>query len=520
MAFIDTALSNLNANYSNIVSLIPNKYNFTDEPTTSSTSILDGGNDMYDTANVMNTNRTHAYSTVRLNGFSTRLTTSIPYVHTKHTNTSFVYKGDGVVTDGTTAFGTGAKYVTNLYPGLFVMMAADISITEFSVTGNIGIDGGGTLTTDDFTLTVDDNQYAIYRKSISGSTDPSINHIFIIPGAGTGVTHTWDTSRSYDDDAIQNLTGVTHLYYLLPARASGALLSHNDAVSIITAFIETIGGVYSPPAGDQTITATSISTSEAFGTQMLKRSVIATSITSVESLSSNFVKNTLNSSSGLASAESVSSNVVKLTIIATSLESNAFSDNKINLSISVSSIAHEESVENPSVSFPRVLLTLMPVSTSTLEGVSSNHVKLTIESTSIFDEAFGINQVKLNIFSNSISSNEFVSNNQIKLTISSSSISSQEIIIPEDMMIKFILLVSSSGLTSGEYVGEHQVGKNFFLLPTYFCPNDTIDFNCRRKGAALLPAITVLRQNIYVKNQVPIQDRPRQGFYGKYSIEE
>jgi uncharacterized protein YtpQ (UPF0354 family) len=88
MATISEALTALNANYTTLNALIANYYSFTDEPnTTPKTYITDGGNDMYDSANVMNTNLTHLYSVVRNNGFSSRLSTSIPYTHTKHTNT-------------------------------------------------------------------------------------------------------------------------------------------------------------------------------------------------------------------------------------------------------------------------------------------------------------------------------------------------------------------------------------------------------------------------------------------------
>ena len=247
MAAIDELLTNLNEGYSSITTFVANKFNFTDESGNPSwfNAINDGGIDMYDGGNLINTNLTHSYDSSK-NNASLNFTTPtrwnvIPYTHTQHTSVTFNFIGDGTVDDGTSYFGAGSEYFTNLYPGMFVLAARNINITEFHVTGNIGTDGGGLIATDDFTITVAGNEYAVYRKSVYNSPDPSINHIFIIPGNGSGVTHTWDTTRQCDDDAIQNLTGIDAIYYLLLAKSvfpsSAAALSHGEAVNVVTQFL-------------------------------------------------------------------------------------------------------------------------------------------------------------------------------------------------------------------------------------------------------------------------------------------
>jgi hypothetical protein len=57
-----------------------------------------------------------------------------------------------VIEDGTDYFGEGSEYFTCMYPGVFVLAATNISITEFSITGNLGADGDTTMSADNFSL--------------------------------------------------------------------------------------------------------------------------------------------------------------------------------------------------------------------------------------------------------------------------------------------------------------------------------------------------------------------------------
>ena len=123
---LSSTVAELDANAAAIAALVPDRFDFIEGET--GTSISDGGNDMYDGGNFLNTNRA----------------TAIPYT-------------DGVIVDGSSDFGPGSKYFTAKYPGLFVMGAAGVSISTFRISGDNGADGGGIATSRSFH---DDRQWS------------------------------------------------------------------------------------------------------------------------------------------------------------------------------------------------------------------------------------------------------------------------------------------------------------------------------------------------------------------------
>ena len=158
---LSSTFAELDANAAAIAALVPDRFDFIEGET--GTSISDGGNDMYDGGNFLNTNRA----------------TAIPYT-------------DGVIVDGSSAFGPGSKYFTAKYPGLFVMGAAGVSISTFRISGDLGADGGGIATAESFTTTVNGQLYTVFLKRVyAASPDPSINHLIMIPGDGCG-RHPYD----------------------------------------------------------------------------------------------------------------------------------------------------------------------------------------------------------------------------------------------------------------------------------------------------------------------------------------
>ncbi len=90
---IEGLLAALGTDPSAITSLVPDLFLFTDGAMGS--SIVDGGNDMYDGGNFLNTNRA----------------STIPYTN-------------GAIVASFAAFGPGSRYFTAKYPGLFVMAAS------------------------------------------------------------------------------------------------------------------------------------------------------------------------------------------------------------------------------------------------------------------------------------------------------------------------------------------------------------------------------------------------------------
>ncbi len=202
-------------------------YYFNDE---GDDSINDGGDDMYDGANRLNTN----------------LYSQIPYTHTQMTDVNgqaelsdFTY--DGTVQDGTSYFGASSSYFTNLYPGLFVMSAYGVDITDFSISGNLGSDGDGQCEGNRFEW----EGFTIFTKVVhsaayDGETDPSIVHIIIVDTIDPSITHSFDDTTRNDDDAISNLSNVNTIHYLLFGLSLGVKPTTQQIESVYQSYLNTI----------------------------------------------------------------------------------------------------------------------------------------------------------------------------------------------------------------------------------------------------------------------------------------
>ncbi len=216
---IDQTLTNLdNGVGADVSSLIPSPFNFTGGDSSDgdfcsvNNGISDGGSDMYDCANYLNTNLA----------------------------SQFLYT-DGVLVASDAIFGTGSSYHTSKFPALFVMQADNISIDMFEITGNNGADSDGSLDTAMFDVNVAGRQSTVYVKRVYGAGDPSINHIIIVPGGGSGITHTFSNDTNDDRDTLTGLSGIDHIAYLLVARSSGQRLSDADVLALVDEFVVNAG---------------------------------------------------------------------------------------------------------------------------------------------------------------------------------------------------------------------------------------------------------------------------------------
>lgn len=183
--------------------------------------ISDGGGDMYDGGNALNTNYTQLYDDIKEDNQNDTL--NIPYTHTQATSNGDDYlyvtpPMDGDIADGTDYFGSGSQYFTNMYPGVFIMAASGLNdVTQFSICGNIGTDGNGV----NFYYKQPTSYIgwtAYYKTNNDQSTynDPSINHIILVKGSVTEVEQVGDTEGSYDDHALIGLTNEnTDIIYAL-----------------------------------------------------------------------------------------------------------------------------------------------------------------------------------------------------------------------------------------------------------------------------------------------------------------
>jgi hypothetical protein len=209
---LNDLLARLSAASDDIAALVPTRFDFSDGDV--GTFIGDGGFDMYDGGNELNTN----------------LAAAIPYTN-------------GVITASDTEFGTGSEYFTAKFTGLFAFAARGISITSFSITGNNGADGSGSADGAVLSTSAGGLQFAIYVKRVFSAGDPSINHIIIVPGDGSGVSQAFASSTDDDFHEITGLGSTTDLYYLLVSRSGGAHLDNSDVLAIANHFLEAILGV-------------------------------------------------------------------------------------------------------------------------------------------------------------------------------------------------------------------------------------------------------------------------------------
>lgn len=197
--------------------------------------IDDGGNDMYDDGNFLGTNRSQ-------NGF-------IEYTHTQQSESdweNFQQIADGAIEnghsdeDGYNYFGVGSKYFTNMYEGLFVMVAKDIDITSFAIYGELGADGNGLVDRDTITL---NNGHTGYFKKVYNANDPSVNQLIIIPSK-SNVIQRISYSTHKDFHSVENLSGVDYIYYLLfsSEESEENEITSEQAQIIGNSFLNTITG--------------------------------------------------------------------------------------------------------------------------------------------------------------------------------------------------------------------------------------------------------------------------------------
>jgi uncharacterized delta-60 repeat protein len=226
--------------------------------------IDDGMNDLYDGANYLNTNLTQMYMDIKCAGGDDIVSggegacnnnepyKSIPSTHTMAWNeepeqdfydpsapNELAEKSYQPVTDshvmvGDGYFGDGSSYFTAMFPGMFVLAANNINITQFSIVGNIGADGNGVEVAEVYPISSGESTYTAYLKSNYSGTDPSINHIIIVDGGGDGIEQFYDPTSQGDEHCLTGLEGKTKLFYLIISKGCVEDLNDNDCGNRMT----------------------------------------------------------------------------------------------------------------------------------------------------------------------------------------------------------------------------------------------------------------------------------------------
>ncbi|MBI4231006.1 MAG: choice-of-anchor D domain-containing protein [Planctomycetes bacterium] len=204
---LEEVLAALNASFASVTGAIPNRFDFSEGET--GTYINDGGNDMYDGGNFLGTN---------LGG-------PIPY------------SNDLIV--GSAPFGPGGRHFTRKYPGLFVLAADMQGVDAFTISGNLGADGSGSVDGVVLETRVQGVAYRGFVKRVYNAFDPSVNHLVIV-AADPVIAQEFSTNTNDDYHRVYGLSGASRIYYLLYAGAGGSFIGNEATLGIMEAFLATL----------------------------------------------------------------------------------------------------------------------------------------------------------------------------------------------------------------------------------------------------------------------------------------
>jgi len=202
---LETVRAQLNAGFASVTSCIPHRFDFSEGE--SGYYIEDGGNDMYDWGNLLLTNR---------GGY-------------------IDYANDSV--RSSTYFGSGGRYFTRKYPGLFVLAADMRDVEDFRIYGSLGADGFGNADGAVLETSYGDRTFYGLVKRVYNAGNPSVNHLIIVE------KWAWHSFSTYteDDYDVVGLAGVDRLYYLLYAGSDGYYIDNAATLEIMKAFLTAAG---------------------------------------------------------------------------------------------------------------------------------------------------------------------------------------------------------------------------------------------------------------------------------------
>ena len=179
---LDEILLNLNANHGFITDQIPDIYLFSEGFWEN--KIMNGGPNMYDYGNYLNTNFEEGIQ----------------------------YTGGDI--DETGYFGEESRYFTRKRPGLFVM-AADLNAVDFfSITGTLDTDGMGSKQGGELEYSFAGRNYKGFYTNTIGTGGSSINHL-IIAEDSPALGHSFLTTTETEEHTVSGLSETNRLYYLL-----------------------------------------------------------------------------------------------------------------------------------------------------------------------------------------------------------------------------------------------------------------------------------------------------------------
>ena len=212
---LQSVLDTLMASSSLLNAPMSNIYNFVDGVT--SNRIWDGGANMYDYGNYMNTDL----------------------------STSYLWYSDGFITTNTWSLGAGGQYFTHKGTGIWVFGADINNVNTFNILGGLGANGLGSVSSTVLTKSIAGKTYKGFVKRVYAASPPSVNHLIIVEENGNQ-SHTWSTNTNVDDHSVTGLTGNSRIYYILWAGTSGHFYNNGDVSGLMTRFLNMIHGNNNP----------------------------------------------------------------------------------------------------------------------------------------------------------------------------------------------------------------------------------------------------------------------------------
>ncbi|WP_299218721.1 HYR domain-containing protein [uncultured Aquimarina sp.] len=213
---LESILKKYNTDNQLVSSLIPNAFNFELDDGLNSDNIDDGGDDMYDGGN---------------------------FISTDLSSGEITYSDNVIVS--TTDFGINGAYFTRKVENMWLLAADLDGINDFNITGELGADGSGLADGFTSTITFREANYTLFVKRVreelepSGGSDPSVNHLIIIP-ENTATSQNFSDDTDDDQHQVTGLLETTRLYYLLFAGDDSTFIDDATMEAIATSFIENI----------------------------------------------------------------------------------------------------------------------------------------------------------------------------------------------------------------------------------------------------------------------------------------
>lgn len=216
------------------------------------------GCNVWDSGMFFNTNLTQDYATIESEDLDDQ--NCIPFTHSNaivsdSSSITYMYydyvadkynyyymPSDGRIKNANDYFGNGSRYFTNMFPGLFVLAANNMSIEEFNIYGGTEQDGNGSANTGSFDFKVNGYDFAAFYRSSYDGGDPTTNQLIIVDGNTDGITQNVpdldDDNGEGDTHVLTGLSGRKELYVLVFVKANEDEVTETYMKLIANAFVK------------------------------------------------------------------------------------------------------------------------------------------------------------------------------------------------------------------------------------------------------------------------------------------